>query len=125
MPKQIFLSFPVEDTEAEAVLKGKHVTASTAFEYVDVAPDDPGNTEWQERVRSLIRDSKGVLALVSKYTDDDAAQVFEIRTAIEEGKPILGVWTHMDDRTKPQVLDGQKITPLMLPALADFIDGCW
>ena len=51
---------------------------------------DPYDTEWKQRVRTRIRRSDGVIALVSSSTPKAARQLWEIKCARDEGKPLLG-----------------------------------
>ena len=52
-----------------------------------------------ERVRTRIRRSDGVIALVSRNSLTSSGQKWEIQCAKEEGKRIRGIWAYSDDRT--------------------------
>jgi len=54
---------------------------------------------WKIRVRTRIRRSDGVLALVSKNSLESSGQKWEIECAKEEKKPLCGVYAYKDDRT--------------------------
>jgi len=59
----------------------------------------PYDTEWKDRVRTRIRRSDGVIALVSKNSLNSSGQKWEIQCAREENVPIRGFWAYKNDRT--------------------------
>ena len=59
----------------------------------------PYGAEWKQRVRTRIRRSDGVIALVSKNSLDSSGQKWEIQCAQEESVPIRGIWAYGEDRT--------------------------
>ena len=61
------------------------------------------NSEWKEKVRTRIKRSDGVIALISKNSLASTGQKWEIACAKEERKPIRGIRAYTDDKTE---LDG-------------------
>jgi len=59
---------------------------------------EPYDSAWKERVRTRIRRSDGVIALVSKSSLRSSGELWEIQCAKEEGKPIRGIWAYDLDR---------------------------
>lgn len=59
---------------------------------------------WKDKVRTRIKRSDGVIALISSSSLDSTGQKWEIECSEEEGKPILPLWIYKDDRTKPDGL---------------------
>jgi hypothetical protein len=57
------------------------------------------NSEWKKRVRTRIRRSDGVIALVSKNSLNSSGQKWEIKCAKEEKSGVLGIYAYKDDRT--------------------------
>ena len=55
-------------------------------------------SEWKERVRTRIRRSDGVIALVSKNSLTSSGEKWEIQCAKEEKKKLRGIWAYTDDR---------------------------
>ena len=97
--KVIFVAFAIEDERQRDFLKGQSLNTKSPFEYVDMSVKEPYDSNWKERVRTRIRRSDGVIALVSKNSLTSSGQKWEISCAKEERKKILGIWAYKDDRT--------------------------
>jgi len=78
------------------------------------------DSEWKERVRTRIKRSHGVIALVSKNSLTSSGQKWEILCAKEEKKKILGIWAYKDDRTN---LAGVNTVAWSWSAIENFIDS--
>ena len=103
--KIIFVAFAIEDESQRDLLKGQSLSTSSPFEYVDMSVKEPYDHHWKERVRTRIRRSDGVIALVSKHSLNSSGQDWEVRCAKEEGKDIQGIWAYTDDRTNLPSVD--------------------
>lgn len=121
--KVVFIAFAIEDERQRDLLKGQSLNTGSPFEYIDMSVKEPYDTAWKDRVRTRIRRSDGVIALVSKNTLHSSGEKWEIDCAKEEGKKLLGVWAYSDDRTKPSVLNGKRIIAWTWPGIANFIDS--
>lgn len=97
--KTIFVAFAIEDERARDFLKGQSLNTQSPFEYIDMSVKEAYDTEWKKRVRTRIRRSDGVIALVSKNSLSSSGQKWEIQCTQEEAKPLLGIWAYKDDRT--------------------------
>jgi len=84
---------------------------------------EPYDSNWKERVRTRIRRSDGVIALVSESTLNSSGEKWEISCAKEEGKKIIGLWIYKADYTMPSELSGYNIIPWTWQGVASFIDG--
>jgi len=73
-----------------------------------------------EKVKTRIRRSDGVIALISKSSLSSAGQKWEISCAKDEKKKVLGVWAYTDDKTK---LDGINTVAWSWDAIKKFIDS--
>ena len=78
------------------------------------------DSKWKERVRTRIRRSDGVIALVSKNSLTSSGQKWEIACAKEEKKKILGIWVYKDDHTN---LTGVRTVVWTWDAISKFIDS--
>ena len=121
--KVVFIAFAIEDRGQRDLLKGQALNTKSPFEYIDMSVKEPYDSEWKERVRTRIRRSDGVIALVSKNTNNSSGEKWEINCAKEEEKKLIGLWAYTDDRTKPSVLDGTRIISWTWQGIADFIDS--
>ena len=121
--KTVFVAFAIEDESQRNLLKGQALNTSTPFEYVDMSVKEPYDSNWKERVRTRIRRSDGVIALVSKNTLNSSGEKWEINCAKEEGKKMIGLWAYSDDKTRPSVLDGYRIISWTWSSITNFIDS--
>lgn len=118
--KVVFVAFAIEDERQRDLLKGQSLHTSSPFEYVDMSVKEPYDTAWKERVRTRIRRSDGVIALVSKNSLSSSGQKWEIACARKEGKKVLGIWAYTDDRTN---LVGVNTVVWTWEAIRRFIDS--
>jgi hypothetical protein len=120
--KVVFVAFAIEDERQRDLLKGQSLNTNSPFEYIDMSVKDAYDSNWKERVRTRIRRSDGVIALVSRDSVSSAGQKWEIQCAQEEGKKTIGVWAYRDDRTYLPALAGTTIE-WSWQKIADFIDS--
>src|SRR5437016_3327898 len=116
----VFVAFAIEDERQRDFLKGQSLNTKSPFEYVDMSVKEAYSSEWKERVRTRIRRSDGVIALVSKNSLTSSGQEWEIACAREEKKRVLGIWAYTDDRTN---LEGVRTVVWTWDAIKDFIDS--
>jgi Thoeris protein ThsB, TIR-like domain len=123
VPKRIFVAFAKEDERVRDLLKGQSLNTRSPFEYVDMSVKEPYSSQWKERVRTRIRGSDGVIALISKNTAGAAGELWEIDCAKDERKKLLGLWAYTNDRSRPTVMNGQRLVEWSWTTIANFIDG--
>jgi len=121
--KVVFIAFAIEDEGQRNLLKGQSLNTDTPFEYTDMSVKEPYDSNWKDRVRTRIRRSDGVIALVSENTANSSGEKWEIDCAKEEGKKLVGLWAYSDDRTKPAALEGKRIIEWSWDGIANFIDS--
>lgn len=118
--KVVFVAFSIEDQAQRDFLKGQSLNTKSPFEYVDMSVKDAYQSEWKDRVRTRIRRSDGVIALMSRNSLASTGQKLEIQCAKEEKKPLRGIWAYTDDRTK---LDGVNTMVWTWDNIRSFIDS--
>lgn len=118
--KVVFVAFAIEDQKQRDLLKGQSLNTNSPFEYVDMSVKEPYDKNWKERVRTRIRRSDGVIALVSKNSLTSSGQKWEITCAREEKKKVLGIWIYKNDRTN---LVGVNTVVWTWPAIEKFINS--
>jgi len=118
--KVVFVAFAIEDERQRDFLKGQSLHPRQPYTFVDMSVKEPYKTEWKERVRTRIRRSDGVIALVSKNSLKSSGQKWEIQCAKEEKKKIRGIWAYTNDRTK---LDGITTVTWSDANISSFIDS--
>ena len=90
--KTIFVAFAIEDERQRDFLKGQSLNTNSPFEYVDMSVKEAYDTDWKNKVRTRIKRSDGVIALISSDSLTSSGQQWEIACAKEEGKKVLGIW---------------------------------
>lgn len=118
--KVVFIAFAMEDERQRDFLKGQSLCARAPYEFVDMSVKQPYDSEWKDRVRTRIRRSHGVIALISKNSLTSSGQKWEIACAKEEGKPVRGIWAYSDDRTN---VTGVATYAWSDKNISDFIDS--
>ena len=98
--KVIFIAFAMKDERIRNLIKGQAINAETPFEFIDMSVKEAyPSDEWKKRVRTRIRRSDGVLAVVTENSLTSRGQKWEIQCAKEEQLKLRGIWPYKDDRT--------------------------
>jgi hypothetical protein len=118
--KVIFVAFAIEDENQRNLLKGQSLHTRSPFEYIDMSVKDAYDTDWKIKVRTRIKRSNGLIALISKNSIASSGQKWEIACAKEEGVPILAIWAYSTDSTK---VDGVVAKAWAWDTISSFIDG--
>jgi hypothetical protein len=72
--KTVFIAFAIEDQRQRDLLKGQSLHPRAPYEFIDMSVKEPYDTGWKDRVRTRIRRSHGVIALVSKNSLTSSGQ---------------------------------------------------
>ncbi|MFL9592227.1 TIR domain-containing protein [Aeromonas schubertii] len=118
--KTIFVAFAIEDERQRDFLKGQSLNTNSPFEYIDMSVKEAYETEWKSKVRTRIKRSDGVIALISKNSLNSSGQMWEITCAREEGKKVIGIWAYSDDRTN---IEGVRTVVWSWDAIKKFINS--
>jgi hypothetical protein len=79
--KVIFVAFAIEDERQRDFLRGQALNTDCPFEYIDMSVKEAYETDWKDKVRTRIRRSDGVIALVSNNSLNSSGQKWEIQCA--------------------------------------------
>lgn len=118
--KVVFIAFAIEDERQRDFLKGQSLHPRAPYEFIDMSVKQAYDSDWQNKVRTRIRRSNGVIALISKNSLTSSGQKWEIQCAKDEGKPVRGVWAYSDDRTN---VVGVATSVWSDSNISDFIDS--
>ena len=118
--KVVFVAFAIEDVAMRDLLKGQSLNTKSPFEYIDMSVGEAYTEDWKAKVRTRIRRSDGVIALVSKNSLSSSGQKWEIQCAKEENVPVRGIWIYKEDRTN---LVGVNTMVWTWDNIATFIDS--
>lgn len=121
--KTVFIAFAKEDEASRNLFTGQRINASTPFEFVDMSVKEPYVAEWKQRVRTCVRRSDGVIALISSNTPEATGELWEIQCAVEEKKPLLGIWIEDRYKTRPSVIGRAPCKNWTWTNVASFING--
>lgn len=120
--KVVFIAFAKEDESTRNLFTGQRIHSKTPFEFIDMSVKEPYKTDWKDRVRTRVRRSDGVIALISKSTPRAAGQLWEIKCARDEKKAMIGVWITDGFRTKPAEMGSAPCVAWSWENIANFID---
>lgn len=121
--KIVFIAFAKEDEDTRNLFTGQRVHPKTPFEFTDMSVKEPYDSGWKERVRTRIRRSDGVIALLSSDTPKAEGELWEIECAVEEQKPILGIWIEEGYHTRPAEMGSAPCKKWAWENVASFIDS--
>ena len=63
--KIVFIAFAIEDERQRDLLKGQSLNTQSPFDYIDMSVKKPYDSDWKDHVRTRIKRSDGIIALVS------------------------------------------------------------
>ncbi len=118
--KVLFVAFAIEDVRQRDFLKGQSLSPRAPYEFIDMSVKEPYDEDWQKRVRTRIKRSDGVIALISKNSLTSSGQKWEIQCAKEEKKRVRGIWAYSNDRTD---VEGVATFVWRDENISDFIDS--
>lgn len=107
--KRVFVGFAVEDKNYRDLLRGQSRLGDCPIDYTDFSVKEPWSNSWKTKCRERIRGCDGVIALLSKNVEDADGARWEMKCAVDEQVPILGVHIFKDDSYVPPELSGQKV----------------
>lgn len=121
--KRVFIAFAKEDERIRDLVKGQSLNTDSPFEYVDMSVKKAYDSEWKKKVWTRIKGSDGVIALLSKNSLTASGEKWEITCAVEEEKPLLGLYIYKNDRSKPPEMGSAKAIVWTWDGIAKFIDS--
>jgi hypothetical protein len=124
LKKRIFVSFAIEDERTRDLFVGQSRNTKTPFDFIDMSVKKPWDEEWKRNCRTRIKGCDGFIVLITKNLKNGSGALWEIKCAIEEGIPLLGVYCGGATLTdQPDVLLGKKKINWIWEDIGNFIDG--
>ncbi len=122
--KKIFISFAVEDSFLREALRGQSLNTRTPFEFRDMGLDKPFTERWKTQCRVVIKECDGMIAIISKNTMAADGARWEMKCAVDEEIPLLGVRPKSERpaNTPPELSDA-KVIDWTWSGIADWIDS--
>jgi hypothetical protein len=107
--KKIFVGFAVEDKQYRDLLRGQSRLGDSPIDYTDMSAKDPWDSSWKARCRQRIKGCDGFIALLSRNVKNADGARWEIKCAIDEQVPVLGLHIYKSDDYKPPGIQGQRV----------------
>ncbi|MEN8858670.1 MAG: TIR domain-containing protein [Flavobacteriaceae bacterium] len=109
--KRIFISFAIEDIQYRDHLVSQARNERSPFEFIDMSAKKAWKQdEWKKKCRSKIKGCDGVIALISKNTHLAHGAKWEIKCALEEKVPTIGMQVKWNNKgAKPKELKNRKV----------------
>lgn len=95
---RVFISFAIEDEWARTRMVGQAKNERTPFEFVDMSVKRPWDEAWKTQCRTRIKGCDGMIAMITNNTANAEGQLWEVRAALQERVPVLGVYATQDNR---------------------------
>ena len=64
--KVVFVAFAIEDEDQRNLFVGQRFAPRSPYEFIDMSVKEPYDEEWKKRVRTRIKRSDGVIALIQQ-----------------------------------------------------------
>ena len=107
--RRIFVGFAAVVKQYRDLLRGQFKLGDSSISYTDMSVKEPWDSSWKTRCRQRIKTCDGFIALVSKNVMKADGARWEIKCAVEENVPVLGVRIHGDDDYKPPEIQGRRV----------------
>lgn len=120
--KRIFVGFAIEDEWARNLLRGQSKLGDSPIVYTDYSVKEPWSESWKTQCRARLRTCNGFIGFLSANTRNADGARWEIKAAIEEGVPVLGVFTSDKETYTPLEIASQKVIHWTWPGIANFIN---
>ena len=122
--KRVFISFAIKDSVYRDHLVDQARNNKSPFEFMDMSVKRPWKeSEWKKKCRTKIKRSDAIIALLSKNTWHAGGARWEMKCAIEEKKPIIGMHIKKNDkRAIPPELKRKKIIIWSWPNIERFVN---
>lgn len=121
---RVFISFAAEDADYRTMLVGQARNKKSPFAFTDMSVKEPWDEKWKTNCRTKIKGCDGLIALISSKTMVADGARWEIKCAVEERIPVIGV--QIDSKSPgavPPELVGKKVIAWTWDGIAKFIDG--
>lgn len=109
--KVLFISFAKEDSKYRDFLVEQEKKGNSPFKFIDNSVKEPWEEEiWKRECREQIRNSDGVIVLLSKKTYHASGCRWEMKCAKEENIPIMGMHVQKNNQGSiPPELKGENV----------------
>ncbi|MEQ8554380.1 MAG: TIR domain-containing protein [Cyclobacteriaceae bacterium] len=123
--KRIFISFAIEDIKYRDFLIDQARKENSPFDFIDMSAKKAWKqNEWRKKCRTKIKGCNGMIALISKNTHLAHGAKWEIKCALEEKIPTIGMQIKWSDKgAKPKELKNKKVIKWTWDNIENFINS--
>lgn len=121
-PKTVFLAFAEQDELFRDLFTTQWARSGDQARFLEPPGDEASPGEWKQDVRERIRRSDGVIALIGGRTPASDAALWQIRCAVDQDKPLLGLWVEPEHRRKPAEMGPARCESWTWENIGNFID---
>jgi hypothetical protein len=89
---KVFISFASKDAKYRDYLVEQTKNTFCPIEIEDWSVKEPFDSDWKEQSKEKIKKADVVIVLIGKNISESSAPMWEVNCAIEQKKPILGVY---------------------------------
>ena len=109
--KRVFVSFAIEDKKYRDFLVSQAKNERTPFSFIDMSVKEPWTQSiWKRKCRKKIQNCDGMIVLLSKNTWHSGGSRWEIKCAVQEDIPVVGMHIKQQNRGAiPPELYGMRV----------------
>lgn len=105
-----FISFAAEDANIRDLFVGQSKHPDASWKLKDRSLHEPFSTAWKTQTKEIIQSSDVLIALIGEDTHRADGATWEIKTAIDLGIPVFGVYISKKRQGKvPECLKGYHV----------------
>lgn len=98
--KRVFISFHVEDKAQVQLLREQKKNPKINLEFADYSVKEAFTSRWRAQCRERIAMTSVVICMIGRDTHSREAVLWELKTAYQMGKKVIGVRIYKDKRHK-------------------------
>jgi hypothetical protein len=122
-PTTVFLAFAEQDRLFRNLFITQWSRAGAQVRFVEASGIPGCSPRWHHQVQDRIARCEAVIALIGGSTLGSESQLWQIRCAVGEGKPLLGLWVDPDQRVKPVEMGTARCEAWTWENVGDFLDA--
>lgn len=123
--KKVFVSFAIKDSKYRDFLVSQAKNERSPFTFIDMSVKKPWNENvWKRKCRQKIKESDGMIVLLSNHTWHSSGARWEVKCAKKEGIPVIGMHIKKDNkRAKPTELGRSRVIEWTWVNVQQFIES--
>lgn len=123
---RVFISFAIEDRVLRDFLVGQKKNSKNFIDFTDYSVKEPWSSQWKTNCRARIKGCAGMIGIITPHTPQADGQLWELKCAIDEKKPLLLIHGHADVSkrlsTLPAPINGKAIFNWTETNIVSFLD---